>query len=320
MSKRSARQARTSSSSSHSLPSPKRNRARFSSDEMEANEENVSLKQILDKLACMEDRIEEHFGSLKSEISRLSAEFKEEVENIKTNLKEVEKSLQSAWDSINDLEADAKTHSDFKKASQQALDSHLQQINLLKTSSGNAAYQNQQKEIRALQASLAQEREKIIALENYSRRENLRFMNIPERRDENCVDVVYDIIENELNIDPDNIQFHAVHRIGKPREATDANPRPIIARFLCREDRDNIYRVKNRLKKSRKFENAYITQDYAQAIQLERKVLIKAMFLAREKGAIAKVVDRKLIIGSDTFHINNIPEEFRPPTTESTNR
>ena len=96
MSKRSAREARTSSSSSHSLPPPKRNRARFSSDEMEANEENISLKQILDKLARMEGRIEEHFGSLKSEISRLSAEFKEGVENIKTNLKEVEKSLQSA--------------------------------------------------------------------------------------------------------------------------------------------------------------------------------------------------------------------------------
>ena len=149
MFKRSAREARTSSSSSHSL-SPKRNRARFSSGEMEANEENVSLKQSLDKLARMEDRIEEHFGSLKSEISRLSAEFKEEVENIKPNLREVEKSLQSAWDSINDLEADARTHSDFKKASQQTLDSHPQQINLLKTNSGNVAYQNQQKEIRAL--------------------------------------------------------------------------------------------------------------------------------------------------------------------------
>ena len=53
-------------------------------------------------------------------------------------------------------------------------------------------------------------------------------MNIPERRDENCVDVVYDIIENELNNDQENIQFHAVHRIGKPREVTDANPQPII--------------------------------------------------------------------------------------------
>ena len=187
----------------------------------------------------------------------------------------------------------------------------------MKRNSASAAMQNQQTEIRALQASLEKEKEKIIALENYSRRENLRFMNIPERKDENCVDVIYDIIENELHIDPEKILFHAVHRIGKPREADDAKARPIIARFLCREDRDKVYRIKNRLKKSRRFKDAYITQDYAQAIQMERKVLIKAMFLAREKGTDAKVVDRKLIIGDNTFHVNNIPEEFRPPPTAS---
>ena len=83
------------------------------------------LREIM-PVVRMEDRIEEHFRSLKSAISHLSAEFKEEVENIKTNLKEVEKSLQSVWDSINDIEADAKTHSNFKKANQQTLDSHLQ--------------------------------------------------------------------------------------------------------------------------------------------------------------------------------------------------
>lgn len=313
MSKRSAKAARTSSSSSQSQPSPKR----LNNEEMEFNEENVSLRHILDKLANMENRIEEHFGSLTVEISRLNAELKEEVEAIKTNLKSVEQSLQSAWDYITDLQEESKTHSDFKRTSQQTLDSYQEEINLLKRNSASAVIQNQQSEIRALQASLEREKEKIIALENYSRRENLRFMNIPERKDENCSDVIYDIIENELRIDPENILFHAVHRIGKPREADDAKPRPIIARFLCREDRDKVYRIKNRLKKSRKFKDAYITQDYAQAIQMERKVLIKAMFLAREKGADAKVVDRKLIIGDDTFHVNNIPEEFRPPPTTS---
>lgn len=313
MSKRSAKAARTSSSSSQSQPSPKR----LNNEEMEFNEENVSLRHILDKLANMENRIEEHFGSLTVEISRLNAELKEEVEAIKTNLKSVEQSLQSAWDYITDLQEESKTHSDFKRTSQQTLDSYQEEINLLKRNSASAVIQNQQSEIRALQASLEREKEKIIALENYSRRENLRFMNIPERKDENCSDVIYDIIENELRIDPENILFHAVHRIGKPREADDAKPRPIIARFLCREDRDKVYRIKNRLKKSRKFKDAYITQDYAQAIQMERKVLIKAMFLAREKGADAKVVDRKLIIGENTFHVNNIPEEFRPPPTTS---
>ena len=188
MSKRSAKAARTSSSSSQSQPSPKRNCARLNSDEMELNEENVTLRQILDKLANMDDRIEEHFGSLTAE----------EVETIKTNLKSVEQSLQSAWDNINDLQAESKTHSDFKRTSQQTLDSFQEEINLLKRNSASAVIQNQQAEIRALHASLEKEKEKIIALENYSRRENLRFMNIPERKDENCFDVVYDIIENGL--------------------------------------------------------------------------------------------------------------------------
>ena len=70
MSKRSAKAVRTaSSSSSQSQPSPKRNCTRLNSDEMEPNEEKVSLRQILDKLANMDDRIEEHFGSLTVEIS-----------------------------------------------------------------------------------------------------------------------------------------------------------------------------------------------------------------------------------------------------------
>ena len=48
-----------------------------------------------------------------------------------------------------------------------------EEINLLKRNSASAVIQNQQTEIQALQASLEKEKEKIIALENYSRRENL---------------------------------------------------------------------------------------------------------------------------------------------------
>jgi len=41
------------------------------------------------------------------------------------------------------------------------------------------------------------------------------------------------------------------------------------------------------------------------------------MLLARERRANAKVVDRRLIIGHETFHIDNIPEQFKPPPMES---
>ena len=91
-------------------------------------------------------------------------------------------------------------------------------------------------EIEDLKVRLAEEQEKVNALETYSRRENLRIMNIPEEPDENCRDIVYDIIKNELDINVENMHFHVVHRVGKARSSIGnqgkATPRPVIIRFL----------------------------------------------------------------------------------------
>ena len=109
-----------------------------------------------------------------------------------------------------------------------------------------------------------------------------------------------DIIENGLNMDVENLQFHAIHRVGKWRsseETSKAYPRPIIARFLCREDRDSVLKAKGRLRNSSEYKNVYITQDYAKAIRMERKVLIKAMFLARKHGKKSSIhPPRKLLV------------------------
>lgn len=55
-------------------------------------------------------------------------------------------------------------------------------------------------ENKQLKPSVKETQEKLIALENYTRRENLRFMNIPEEKGENCWNIVFDIIENDLKI------------------------------------------------------------------------------------------------------------------------
>ena len=69
-------------------------------------------------------------------------------------------------------------------------------------------------EIGALKERFLEEQEKVIALENYSWRENLRFMNVPEQEGENCANIIYDIVENEPNMDVENLQFHAIHTVG----------------------------------------------------------------------------------------------------------
>ena len=85
------------------------------------------------------------------------------------------------------------------------------------------------------------ERENNIALENYTRRKNLKFMNLPEDRGEDCKGMIINLIQNDLKIDVSNIRFHTVHRVGKPAVG---KTRTIIARFASRRERLDIVKEK----------------------------------------------------------------------------
>ena len=71
--------------------------------------------------------------------------------------------------------------------------------------------------------------------------------------------------------------------------------------------------AKNKLKNSERYKHVYITNDYARAIQMERKNLIKAMFKAKERGLKAKVVNRNLTVKNSVYHVDNIPPNLKPP-------
>ena len=84
-------------------------------------DDRPSLERIMEKLSHLDNRIEEHFGGLKSDISILRHE-QEEIEGVNSTLTGVEKSLESAWNVIADLQAESKSHADFKKTYQSSLD------------------------------------------------------------------------------------------------------------------------------------------------------------------------------------------------------
>ena len=50
-------------------------------------------------------------------------------------------------------------------------------------------------------------------------------------------------------------------------------------RFVSREDRELVWSKRGKIKQIHQLEEAYITEDYARAIQKERQILIKAMLL-----------------------------------------
>ena len=70
--------------------------------------------------------------------------------------------------------------------------------------------------------------------------------------------------------------------------------------------------MKGKLKHSTVFENPYIKEDYACAIQEELKVLIKAMIKAQEELGLdnVRVIGRILIMKNKKFDLKSFPENL----------
>ena len=74
---------------------------------------------------------------------------------------------------------------------------------------------------------------KSLYLEAYSRRENIKFMNIeegPPDQSEDTEEILRGFLEREVGyVDAQNVEFQRVHRTGKTK---DENPPLMLARFL----------------------------------------------------------------------------------------
>ena len=117
------RSERSSSSSSDDKPTTKRNKQK--SVEMEGNQETdslISMEILLDKLIAIESRMEDNFSNLHTQISELSCEFKHEINVVKSTLSELEKSVNNAWASIEDLQQECKSLKDSKSSHQRMMD------------------------------------------------------------------------------------------------------------------------------------------------------------------------------------------------------
>ena len=70
------------------------------------------------------------------------------------------------------------------------------------------------KENAQLQAEVSATKARAIKLDNYTRRENIRLLNVPESQDENCKEILRGVMAAVKMQGADKVEFHAVHRIG----------------------------------------------------------------------------------------------------------
>lgn len=139
------------------------------------------------------ETMESNFGKLHEELSAIRQEMKHEIETVKENVKIVEKSVEELRATVEDLKEEAEALKDTKKAQEEEMEG-LRSL------------------LKKTKAELKEEREKIIELEDYTRRENLKFHTIPESNDESAAQsskqVILDILEKKLHMDTTDIRSY----------------------------------------------------------------------------------------------------------------
>ena len=136
---------------------------------------NDDLKDSLD---CLRRVVSEGFVKLQTDLDKLRFEFKTEIDKVKLSIKDIEKSLNCTQSE----------DEDFKEHFEMETKEHSKELVALK------------KKIANLEGRLKQEVENNIALEQYTRHENLRFNNIEEKELEDCKTVICNVLEKKLGV------------------------------------------------------------------------------------------------------------------------
>ena len=274
--KRKSKAGTNTSSASEDSESQERKIQKTATDKMDS--------AIIYRLDRLSTQTSDGFRQIHKNFNTVKLEIKSEIVAIKTVIRDLEKATEYTQQDVEDL----KKKNDEQIEEKTILVQRIEEL---------------EEQVQSITKELKQERENLINLEQYTRKENLIFNQIQESDDENCKEKIKNILEN-VGIISNEINFHAVHRNGKKRQGTFV--RPIIARFVSREDRDLVFYKKKEIKRANP--NAYITQDYARAIKEERKILIKAMKNGRIQGLTnIKVLDRFLYVGNEKFTSKNLP-------------
>ena len=109
-----------------------------------------------------------------------------------------------------------------------------------------------EKQISGLQKELGESQRHVEEQEQYSRRNCLRFLGIPEQDREDTDKLVIELVNDKLGVPMQAVDIDRSHRVTpKPGSEPRKGPRPIIVKFTRYNVRNSVYRSKRKLKGSR---------------------------------------------------------------------
>ena len=118
------------------------------------------------------------------------------------------------------------------------------------------------------------------------------------------------------------MRFHAIHCVPSNDETSSSaggrplargSPRHITARFVCREDRNFIWKNRNKIKELQRFNKAFFVPDLAKELTAENCILRGAARRAKEKK-IRVAIRRNQLVMLDSglsYSANEVPQYLR---------
>ena len=261
------------------------------------------------KLATVDDfkRMLDEFNT--KNIAPFQKRIEERVEKIELELKTVPGQLNSLENEFtNSIEFQGKRVSDMEKK----VDNVVKQNQEL-TVQVNQLF-NIVKEVKKDKADLKQ---KVIELEDRSRRDNLVIEGLEDSEKEGpalCEKRARSFFKDTLNIDRgDDLVIGRVHRMGQYNKD---KPRPTIVKFDRYKDREEVWNKRSKVPKGKG-----LKENYSKETDRARAQLFPIMKAARSKGYYSKLEGNKLIVSKRENDINitctidtleNLPEDLKP--------
>ena len=161
------------------------------------------------------------------------------------------------------------------------------------------AIDEMEEELDDIQAGLHKQEEKLVYLENQSRRNNVRIDRIPEQHNETWLNTetkVKEVLQEKLNLSFEPM-IERAHRTGaRPRsgaaDGINTRPRTIVCRLLDWRQKDDILRAARRIKPS----GIFVNEDLANETIEKRKRQVDELNAAKRAGKTAYFVLDRLVI------------------------
>ena len=225
------RRHRTSADSADSISSPEHKKARTAKQSSEEEDEIWTALNMSETVA----------GKLEEILKKL-----QKLDVIEASVKSIEVKLKNLEERTDILEKDIKDLKDGADFTSTQVDKQTTEL-----TNAKAEIAKLTKTVNENEEGRKEMETKFLYLEAYSRRENIKFMNIAVDSTEEREDVeetLRSFLERDLGLldaRTVRVEIQRVHRSGKGK---DGGPRPILARFLRYKDVQKIFSLGHRLK------------------------------------------------------------------------